>query len=74
LFGVPGLSGKTDGPAEGSLSDRVVAYDESWAVTLHAPYVDHIGYGSKDMFLLHSLAPGESRNFNARIWVDVVRL
>jgi len=38
-------------------------------VTLHAPYFDHIGYGSKDMFQLHTLAPGESRTFDAQLQV-----
>ena len=69
LFGVPGLSGKAAEAADGALTDRVVAYDENWAVTLHAPYFDHVGYGSKDMFRLHTLAPGESRRFDAELQV-----
>jgi hypothetical protein len=69
LFAVPGLAGLEDGPATGALSDRVSAYDEDWAVTLHAPYVDHVGYGSKDLYLTHSLAPGASRDFEA--WLQV---
>jgi hypothetical protein len=69
LFAVPGLAGVEDGPAAGALSDRVVAYDADWTVTLHAPYLDHVGYGSKDMYQTHSLAPGESRTFEA--WLQV---
>jgi hypothetical protein len=69
LFAVPGLAAVEDGPAAGALSDRVVAYDAGWAVALHAPYLDHVGYGSKDMYQTHSLAPGESRTFEA--WLQV---
>src|ERR1700734_1932952 len=38
LFGVPGLTGVVQGRTDGALADRVVAYDEKWTVTLHAPY------------------------------------
>lgn len=69
LFAVPGLAGVEDGPAKGALSDRVSAYDEGWTVTLHAPYLEHVGYGSKDLYQTHSLAPGESRTFEA--WLQV---
>jgi hypothetical protein len=69
LFGVPGLGGMEDGPAIAALSRRVVAYDEGWAIALHAPYLDHIGFGSKDMYQSHALAPGESRSFEA--WLQV---
>ncbi len=70
LFGVPGLGGAEDGPADAALSKRVVAYDADWAIALHAPYLDHIGYDSKDMFQTHDLAPGESRSFDA--WLQVL--
>lgn len=70
LFGVPGLAGVEDGPATTALSKRVVAYDADWAIALHAPYLDHIGYDSKDMFQTHALAPGESRSFEA--WLQVL--
>lgn len=70
LFGVPGLNGMEDGPATGALTNRVVAYDEGWAIALHAPYLDHIGFGSKDMYQTHTLAPGESRTFEA--WLQVL--
>jgi hypothetical protein len=63
LFAVPGLASVNDGPATGALSDRVVAYDTDWFVALHAPYLEHVGYGSKDMYRTHSLAPGESLTF-----------
>ena len=69
LFGVPGLDGVEDGPAGAALSKRVVAYDAAWAIALHAPYLDHVGYDSKDMFQTHDLAPGESRSFEA--WLQV---
>jgi hypothetical protein len=69
LFGVPGLTGVVQGRTDGALADRVVAYDEKWTVTLHAPYADHISDGSMDMYQLHSLAAGESRVFEA--WLQV---
>lgn len=69
LFAVPGLAGVESGKADAALSDRVVAYDEDWSLALHAPYFDHVGYGSKDMYLRHSLAPGESRSFDGRLQV-----
>jgi hypothetical protein len=59
------VQGKTDG----ALADRVIAYDERWTVALHAPYADHIADGGLDMYQLHSLAPGESRVFDA--WLQV---
>ncbi len=42
FFGLPGMRGVVQGKAEGALSDRVVAYDETWSIALHAPYADHI--------------------------------
>ncbi len=69
LFAVPGLAGVTEGSATGALSDRVVAYDADWALTLHAPYLDRIGSSSRDLFLRHTLAPGESRTFEG--WLQV---
>ena len=47
----------------------MVAYDEDWVVALHAPYLEHVGYGSRDMYMTHSLAPGESRTFEG--WLQV---
>jgi hypothetical protein len=69
LFAVPGLAGVTEGSAAGALSDRVVAYDADWSVTLHAPYLDHVGSGSRDLFRLHALEPGASRTFEG--WLQV---
>lgn len=69
LSAVPGLEGITDGPARGALADRVVAYDRDWAIALHAPYLDHVGSDSKDMFLTHDLAPGQSRTLEG--WLQV---
>jgi hypothetical protein len=69
LFGVPGLAGIARGTTEGALADRVVAYDEHWSVSLHAPYADHISDGSMDMYRLHSLGTGQSVEFSA--WLQV---
>jgi predicted metal-dependent phosphoesterase TrpH len=69
LFAVPGLAGVTEGSAAAALADRVVAYDADWTVTLHAPYLDHIGSGSRDLFRLHTLAPGASDTFDG--WLQV---
>jgi hypothetical protein len=69
LFAVPGLAGVTAGSAAGALADRVSAYDADWALTLHAPYLDRVGSSSRDLFRLHSLAPGESRTFAG--WLQV---
>ena len=69
LFAVPGLAGVNEGSAAGALSNRVVAYDADWTLALHAPYLDHIGSSSRDLFLRHTLAPGESRTFEG--WLQV---
>jgi hypothetical protein len=69
LFAVPGLAGVNEGKAEGALAKRVSGYDADWSVTLHAPYMDHVGSGSRDMFLLHTLGPKESRTFSG--WLQV---
>lgn len=69
LFPVPGLAGIKEGKADGALADRVVAYDADWTVALHAPYLDHVGSGSRDLFLLHTLKPGESRTFSGTLQV-----
>jgi hypothetical protein len=68
-FGVPGIKGLEHGPAAGALADRTVAYDADWMVALHAPYLTHIAHGSLDLYEQHSLAPGESRSFEA--WLQV---
>ncbi len=69
LLAVPGLAGMTAGSARGALAPRVVAYDADWTVTLHAPYLDHVGSGSRDLLLLHTLKPGASRAFQG--WLQV---
>ena len=69
-FGVPGLGDMVEGKATAALADRAVAYDEDWAIALHAPYLDYVGSRSKDLFQQHSLAPGASRTFEA--WLQVV--
>lgn len=69
LFSVPGLAELKKGRADGALSDRVVAYDEDWNIALHAPYFDHVDFDSKDLYRLHTLAPGESHGFEA--WLQI---
>ena len=69
FFEVPGIKGLSEGPSKGALTDRATAYDEDWAITLHAPYLDYVGSNSKDLFLKHTLKPGESRTFDA--WLQV---
>jgi hypothetical protein len=69
LFSVPGMAGVSEGKADAALADRVVAYDEDWAIALHASYFDHVGDESRDMYLLHTLAAGESRVFEG--WLQV---
>lgn len=69
LFPVPGLAQLTEGAATGALAPRVSAYDRDWSITLEAPYLDHVGSHSRDLFLQHDLAPGESRSFEA--WLQV---
>jgi len=63
LFGVPGMNGVTEGKADDALADRVVAYDAGWAIALHAPYFDHVGDGSMDLYRLNTLEAGASRTF-----------
>lgn len=69
VFAVPALAGITESAATAALSDRVSVYDADWTITLHAPYFDHVGDGSRDMYVLHTLAPGASRTFDA--WLQV---
>ena len=69
FFGIPGMAGIAESKADGALSDRVVAYDADWTVALHAPYLDYIGSESRDLFKRHTLAPGESRDFDG--WLQV---
>jgi Carboxypeptidase regulatory-like domain len=69
FFPVPGLGDLKEGKSTGALADRAVAYDEDWSITLHAPYLDFVGSNSMDLFLQHTLQPGEARVFDA--WLQV---
>jgi hypothetical protein len=69
FFGLPGLEGAVRGKTDGALADRVVAYDESWTVALHAPYADHFADGSLDLYRLHTLPAGGRQSFDA--WLQV---
>jgi hypothetical protein len=70
LFSVPGMQGVAEARVDQPLADRVVAYDQDWAIALHAPYVDHVGDGSMDMYLKHDLGVGQSREFSG--WLQVL--
>jgi hypothetical protein len=69
FFGIPGIGNLEEGPPTGALADRIVAYDEDWAISLHAPYLDYVGSGSLDLFAKHTLEPRKSRTFEA--WLQV---
>ena len=68
-FAVPGLQGVAESRVVNALAHRVVAYAADWSIALHADYFDHIGDESKDLYQLHSLAPGQSRTFEG--WLQV---
>lgn len=68
-FRVPGLAALEAGAADAALADRTVAYDAQWFIALHAPYLTHVAHGSRDLYQLHTLAPGESRSFEG--WLQV---
>ena len=70
-FGLPGVASCDDGPATGALADRVVAYGRHWSIALHAPYLDHVANGCRDLFRRHDLAPGATRRFDAWLQVGV---
>lgn len=69
LFGVPGLNGVYTGTEENALADWSAAYDENWALGLHAPYSELADYDGRDRYLQHQLQPGESREFEA--WLQI---
>ncbi len=69
LFPVPGLAGLSEGRADAALAPRVSAYDRDWTVTLHAPYLEQIGSGSRDLFARHTLAAHQSRSFSGSLQV-----
>jgi len=68
-FGPAGLAGREEGSREGTMSDWSVTYDRGWAVTIHAPYFDHFDYDGRDLYLQHTLKPGESRSFEG--WLQI---
>lgn len=70
FFGVPGLAHTTTGSRSGALSDRIVGYDRDWLIALHEPVFDRFAYGQRDLYLRHSLRPGESRTFEG--WLQVI--
>ena len=70
LFSVPGLQGLAEAPADGALTDWMAAYDEDWAIALHANYFDHVGDNSMDLYRQHTLQPGETRTFEG--WLQVL--
>ena len=70
FFGVPGLADLQEGEVAGALSDRVVAYDEDWTITLHAPYLDLRRLAARRTCSCGThCKPGESRTFDA--WLQV---
>ena len=69
FFAVPGLAGVVQGKTDGALADRVVAYDENWTVTLHAPYADHIAMVRWTCTSCIRWRPAQSRVFDA--WLQV---
>ncbi len=69
LFGMPGLQGLNASPEDKALADWSASYDEKWALGLHAPFAKEMRYGGRDRYLSHSLAPGESREFET--WLQI---
>ncbi len=70
FFGVPGLPHQMSGSAEGAKADRIVAYDQDWLIALHEPVFDRFSYGQRDLYLKHTLGPGQSRTFEG--WLQIV--
>jgi len=70
FFGVPGLPHQMSGSAAGAMADRVVAYDKDWLIALHEPVFDRFSYAQKDLYLRHTLAPGEERTFEG--WLQIL--
>jgi len=69
FFGIPGLPRQMSGSASGAMADRIIAYDKDWLIALHEPVFNHFGYGQRDLYLRHTLAPGQSRTFEA--WLQI---
>ncbi|MGH8301870.1 MAG: CehA/McbA family metallohydrolase [Steroidobacteraceae bacterium] len=70
FFGVPGMARTVTGSSAGAMSDRIVGYDKDWLIALHEPVFDRFAYGQRDLYLQHSLQPGQSRTFEG--WLQVV--
>ena len=70
FFGVPGLGKQIEGPSTGAMADRVVAYDQDWAIAMHMPHFDRFDYGQRDRYRETTLRAGESRTFEG--WLQVV--
>lgn len=68
-FGPAGLAGRKEGSRQGTMSDWSVTYDRDWAITIHAPYFDHFDYDGRDLYLKHTLRPGETRTFKG--WLQI---
>jgi len=69
IFGIPGLAGLQEGSATGALAEWSAFYDKDWAFGLHARFDDRINNDARDRYVLHDLAAGESRQFEA--WLQV---
>lgn len=70
FFGVPGMARTVTGSASGALSDRIVGYDKNWLIALHEPVFDRFAYGQRDLYLRHTLRPGQSRSFEG--WLQMI--
>jgi len=70
FFGLPGLPHQVSGSAAGAMTDRIVAYDKDWLIALHEPVFDRFSYAQKDLYLRHTLAPGQSRTFEG--WLQIL--
>lgn len=69
LFGMPGLSGEVAAFETEAFGRWSTAYDKHWLLALHAPFSQQMKYGGRDRYQQHTLAPGETREFDA--WVQV---
>jgi hypothetical protein len=70
FFGVPGLPHQMSGSAAGAMTDRIVAYDKDWLIALHEPVFDRFSYAQKDLYLRHTLTPGQGRTFEG--WLQIL--
>ena len=56
--------------AKAAPADWMVCYDETWAVGIHAPDINHFDFHTGDMYRQHTLKPGESHLFEG--WLHIV--